>query len=478
MNNNSQMSTTQHHSSLNRFVFYFLSILIFLIPWPHGGEVDWQYLIIITSIFSLSAFLFLFETKESLKSIIDLKLIVLSLGLWLGYQAIQIIPIPVEYLISVGVELPKINSNEYNTISVHTQSTAIDLMKNASYICLFLITLLVIDCRQRAVLFTKFLFFSSSIIALYSLVNYLSHGSLDLVPSIPPWTITWDKAVHGTFSYQNHYAAFLILTIPLGVGLIIDTYRRKFFALDFKHLKNFYILLFSPIGFYSLCIIIMYIALILTSSRGGNVAFSIGIFATTMITLILGNPKNYRVQLRKLLKWLGVAAIVISALVVTGFADALIKRLTENGLAQNGRDLMRQTAYQIIEQHPLYGTGAGTYPLIQHKYKSPELGTSEMSKRAHNDYLELLANQGFIGFTLLALPILYLLYSIFISLSRNRESSLYGIKAASFCSVMTVLIHSLADFNFQLPAIAIYFFTIMAIALKCDQVSRNKKIKV
>ena len=170
-----------------------------------------------------------------------------------------------------------------------------------------------------------------------------------------------------------------------------------------------------------------------------------------------------------------MASIIVIA---TGVTDSLTKRLDAQGYNPNGRALMHQSALAIIEQRPLIGTGAGTYPMLQHNYKSPLLGTSAMSKRAHNDYLELLANQGVIGFSLLATATLLLLLKLFRGLKRNKRGnieSLYGLQVASFCSVIAILVHSLADFNFHLPVNAVYFYLILAIGIKCQQLKKPKQ---
>jgi O-antigen ligase len=92
-----------------------------------------------------------------------------------------------------------------------------------------------------------------------------------------------------------------------------------------------------------------------------------------------------------------------------------------------------------------------------------------MSKRAHNDYLELLANQGLIGFTLLGLAILLLMIKLYQGLSKSlnsKKKALQGLQIASFCSSLAILLHSLADFNFHLPVNVVYFYLIIAIGIK------------
>lgn len=464
----------------NRITTLFLFLLAFSAI-PHGLEISWHFLIFSSAVISVGLVYVSSRFAANVPFTPSQLRLTARYGLvfvpWLIYTLFQLPTIQITSSLEGSLLLDEnsIRFGKLGTISFY--ATVMEFIKYASYLTVFILSLLLISNKKNLLNFCKVLFFCSLCIAIYSLLNHFTKGQFDLIHSIPPWTISWDKATHGTFSYQNHYASFLTITIPLGLGLLIENNRSSTQKTSVRNLRDAFNQLNSPAGFYSISILVMYFALVLTSSRGGNAIFLICMSVTGMIVIAMDKTCTTRKKIRRLAKTCFVLALVLIIVLMTGLADSLLKRLTTNGFEPNGRDLMRQTAYQIIEQKPLFGTGAGTYPLIQHSFKSPKLGNSEMSKRAHNDYLELLANQGIIGFTLLALPILYILYSIFKSLGRNKKSSLYGVKAASFCSIITVLMHSMVDFNFQLPAIAIYFFAIMAIALKCDQVSRNNKIR-
>lgn len=100
-----------------------------------------------------------------------------------------------------------------------------------------------------------------------------------------------------------------------------------------------------------------------------------------------------------------------------------------------------------------------------------------MWQRAHNDYLELLSTQGIIGFSLLgaAIFLLYFRLAKGLKLSINKNTkNLYGLQVAGFCSVTAMLIHSLADFNFQLPANTVYFFVILAIGIRAKSLNTRQ----
>ncbi len=476
-------SKNTQHKPTNNKVFIALLIIIFLLPWPHGGEVIWQYLLFSTCIFSLATIYFLKQlnnTDNHFSALENVKLPLVLLATWLLFQILQIIPLPVHLseIKFLGVEALNLNVTPWKTISIAPNITLLEIIKHTSYVTVFILALSLLTTKKRLITLTKTIFIGSALIALYSLINHYTKGAFDFISSIPPWTASWEKAAHGTFSYQNHYASFLTITIPLGYGLIdanIKSSKSK--NIGQSHLGKTLDLLMSINGLYLLSLLVMIIALFKTASRGGNSIFIISI-TITFFCVLLQQKKPKKTKVKKVVLLIVGILVACIMVVATGITDSLTNRLESQGYNPNGRALMHQSALAIIEQRPLIGTGAGTYPILQHNYKSPLLGNSAMSKRAHNDYLELLANQGVIGFSLLGAAILLLLLKLFRGLKKNRRGntqSLYGLQVASFCSVIAILVHSLADFNFHLPVNAVYFYLILAIGIKCQQLKKPKQ---
>jgi O-antigen ligase len=464
----------KEYFSINNNIFIIVLFIVFILPWAHGGEVFWQYLIFCSFTFSLGAIYFINNTSYNSIALKSVKKPLISLSIWLLFQVIQVIPLPIDLTINSSLNLSHIVEKNlvpdtWHTISIAPNITLIEIIKHTSYVTIFILTLLLINTKRRVLSMANTLFFSSAIIALYSLINHYTQGEFSFINSIPPWTKTWEKAAHGTFSYQNHYASFLTLTIPLVYGLIYANRSNKAtHIIETNNTERIIRLLISLNGLYLLSSLIMIVALFKTVSRGGNTIFIIAV-AITFLCVLFQQKKSKKEKLKKL--GFGIMSIIIisGVIISTGITDSLTKRLNSQGYAPSGRDLMYNTAFAIIQKRPLVGTGAGTYPVLQHKYKDPKLGITPMSKRAHNDYLELIANQGLIGFSLLGFSTLLLTITLFKKLqqsTKNKTKKLYGLQVASLCSVIAILLHSLVDFNFHLPVNAVYFYLILAIGLK------------
>ena len=225
MTNTWLLSKNTQHKPTNNKVFIALLSITFLLPWPHGGEVIWQYFLFSSSIFSLATIYFIKQfnsTDNYFSALENVRFPLILLGAWLLFQVLQIIPLPVHLseIKLLGVEPLNLNATPWQTISIAPNITLLEIIKHTSYVTIFILALSLLTTKKRLITLTKTIFIGSALIALYSLINHYTKGAFDLISSIPPWTASWEKAAHGTFSYQNHYASFLTITLPLGYGLI------------------------------------------------------------------------------------------------------------------------------------------------------------------------------------------------------------------------------------------------------------------
>ena len=104
----------------------------------------------------------------------------------------------------------------------------------------------------------------------------------------------------------------------------------------------------------------------------------------------------------------------------------------------------------------MFGGGFGTFVDLYPSYKT--LTTNLVFDIAHNDYLELAANGGLIGFILAAWFCATVLLHGWrkVLVRRDRLAVLVGIGA--IVSICALLMHSVVDFNLQNGAVGLYFF--------------------
>lgn len=116
----------------------------------------------------------------------------------------------------------------------------------------------------------------------------------------------------------------------------------------------------------------------------------------------------------------------------------------------------------LIQAHPLFGTGLGTFPDVY-----PSVQTTHVTRfvnHAHNDYLEVTAELGIIGAGLLFGLILVVLGRGFIAFFRSPRHRESFLLLGSCGSILALLFHSFADFNLYIPANALVFAVILGLA--------------
>jgi O-antigen ligase len=122
----------------------------------------------------------------------------------------------------------------------------------------------------------------------------------------------------------------------------------------------------------------------------------------------------------------------------------------------------------IIKDHPL-GIGLRNYEKVFPVYNVSMLADKRL-EYAHNDYLQLLIEAGWIGFVAVLTGFL-----IFMSKSAYRIKHMkphkdpmrFFLAAGAFSGLVSLAFHSFFDFNLQIPANCVYFVTLMAILYAC-----------
>jgi O-antigen ligase len=199
-------------------------------------------------------------------------------------------------------------------------------------------------------------------------------------------------------------------------------------------------------------------ALLLTQSRGGVIAFSLGT-AALIAALSVGRRANkgessgQRAMAALLVAVLGIAAAVS--------ADPLLGRVQEQGVTDNARAAIAQSTMKAIEAAPLMGHGFGAF---ERYYPFFSDGTVVGNvDEAHNDILETVADLGIpAGLAYLAVPVI-LAWMCFQGCLNRRRDRLFP--AIGFAATVVVAVHAAVEFSLQVPAVAITFAALLGLGV-------------
>jgi len=113
---------------------------------------------------------------------------------------------------------------------------------------------------------------------------------------------------------------------------------------------------------------------------------------------------------------------------------------------------------KMIQNHPLLGTGPGTFAIAFTRFQPP--GRNARYFYGHNDYLHLTSEAGLMLVPVIIWIIVALFRKGFHKL-KNPSRLIRGVTLGAMAGITAILIHSICDFNLHIPANAI-LFTILA----------------
>jgi len=130
-------------------------------------------------------------------------------------------------------------------------------------------------------------------------------------------------------------------------------------------------------------------------------------------------------------------------------------RLSQSG--NNGRLGIWRVSEKSFADHPLAGTGAGTFAVEYQRRRDIDLDVTD----GHSLYLEVLGELGVVGMALLAVA-LVLPLGLAVARLRGGERHAYaGFLAAS----LTLLVHAGVDWDWEMPAVFLWYLAAAGVVL-------------
>ena len=264
--------------------------------------------------------------------------------------------------------------------------------------------------------------------------------------------------IYGPYVNHNHYAGLMEMLLPIPLVFCLTREARG-------HKK-------VAAGMASA---LMAGTIFLSGSRGGMLAFVIQMGLLSAV--VFWRQKNRK------------ASLALAAFLVFGFGLILLlgggelaKRLatihaeTHTELAGGTRLNIDRDALKMFAAKPVTGWGLGVFPTVYPKFRS--FPTNFFINQAHNDYLQLLVEMGGLGFAIL-LWFLWALYRNGIKKLKNWTDDTNGAVAlATLLGVSGILVHSLVDFNLQIPANAALFYVLCVLAAMDSKFGKTRRRKV
>lgn len=381
------------------------------------------------------------------------------------------------------------------------------LLSIISYTLLYFAYVANID-HKNAIKTLKIAVFGAALVALWAIPEHfgISPSCVILRNELTAqcWVQDVQARVFATLGQPNWLAAYLSMLIFPVIYLILQEKNKLFIAT------------------YLLSLIILYSAFTFTYSRGGTLGFLAGLATFLLFTFVSVGKKQLKLNLP--VKWHLLAIVALLFLLINIlYGSAMIRfnlskfltntpeKITTNQqtltnstqLESEGTEtgairlIVWQGAIDIFKKYPLFGSGVETFAYSYYKFRPVSHNlVSEwdfLYNKAHNEYLNYLANTGTAGFVSYILIIVaYIIWSIRYYLSNihtkkadnhsqyllsldKRHSSDSLLIPALLAGYVSYLVQNI--FGFSVVVIALFFYLFPAIFQAISSPQEDKYIK-
>lgn len=268
----------------------------------------------------------------------------------------------------------------------------------------------------------------------------------------------------GTYANRDHLAGFLEMVNPIVLGLLVaelghEQSNQNTAGSKRRRRKEFFASLSGQRAvLMGLVAVLLLLSIVFTRSRGGIAMAMLGMFlAMLMFAWRLGGDNVY-----------GSVGSIIALLVVLAAEIGLLPvldRFSQDPM-QDARWTLYATTIDGIGRFFPFGSGAGTFPFVYPAFQPVKLG-GYFINHTHNDFLEAIFDLGLLAVILIFWALLlYFARWRAVRARQDRWGGFRFIQIGAGIGVLMLLLHSLLDFNLQIPANAAFFAFFAAIFFK------------
>lgn len=320
----------------------------------------------------------------------------------------------------------------HTTAYAYATSSSLRLYTAYAAVLLVVVECLTAKLRRRAMVA---LVGFGAVYALFAIVQNLT----------APGTIYWrikpalQSACYGSYVNRNHYAGLMEMLVPFALVLAASDLVRG----GARVLTGF-------------AFILMASSIFLSASRGGMTGLAIEL----VLFCALSFSSVHRFD-RRILSSCAIVVLAIAAFLAytsQGQVEARFSDLSSEHRVDITRDTLR-----LWMERPIMGWGYGTfvsvYPHVRSYYSDKQVNA------AHDDYAQILAESGILGFASFIAFLGIVLYKGNQRRHGWRSSWSRASSLAALLGCTGMLVHSFVDFNLQIPANAAVFVLLCGFCL-------------
>jgi len=251
-------------------------------------------------------------------------------------------------------------------------------------------------------------------------------------------------SIYGPYVNRSHYAGLMEMLVPIPLVLSLTRYPEE-----------------KQRNLARVAAVLMASTIFLSKSRGGMVAF---VVQMAVLGIVLAREKKGRTAATSL----GIFLVLVAGTLIWLGGSELNQRLisihseANTEMAGGTRlDIDRDTL-KMFPQKPVLGWGLGAFPEVYPHYRT--FYTNLYINEAHNDYLQLLVEMGALGFATMLWFLGVMYYRALKKIGDWSNDPNGTLALIAILGVTGILVHSVVDFNLQIPANAALFYVLCTVA--------------
>ena len=288
------------------------------------------------------------------------------------------------------------------------------------------------------------------IMGLYYRYKYLQGDIPEGSEILGLWQAPEPRISFASFTYKNHWSAYLILVCSTCLYLFLQILKTKQFEV-LRCKKSVLLFVFTIISVFS----------IYYSSSNSGLIF---ILLFLLSTILLFSLK--KVDLKFITPFILISIILASlSLTKSAFFDRVKYFISGDSFRLNlWSDIIHQIQFKTF-----WGYGLDSYKTINGIFQSTEITNARVQNlqsahqqyipitiHAHSDFLQILSEIGFIGTILIIFPIIFCVVSWLLT-KTNTKSKL------SVIALNIIILYSITDFPFRNIAVSSMFVFLLFI---------------
>ena len=463
------MELNSASSKNSRVAFWCLLFILFLLPIPLGANRPWAWSFFELCIFVLTFFSSLTGAKQTFVGMRQHSTILCLWGSFIVLSCLQIVPLPEEIITLLSPHsaeaFSKANADQM-FLSVDPGQSQIHFIKLLSLFCLFLLILQLVNTEKRLKQLFLTLLAAGALQAVY--------GSLEILLGVDTSVVfgfSVDNRASGSFVYHNHFANFLVLSLSAGIGLVVASLENEKLTSARSVIRSFANYMLGSKALIRISIIFMVIALVMSRSRMGNIAFFIAVAIMGALALLIMTKRSRGLTI------LIVSMFVIDLLIVSAYfgLDKVKQRIETTDFTQESRDEVLEDAVPLLQDFAVFGSGGGSFYGVFPQYQKADV--IDFYDHLHNDYIQFAIEYGVFGVSILGMIVGLSLFNALWAMRKRRSALTKGTAFGCAMAFIGMLIHMSVDFPLQAYANACYFVTLIGVSvvLRTIMDARNKQ---